>query len=78
MASRVAPQLATLPPENPSVEENRGAIRRVFQNWTKPFLTIWNKVHPPLTRALMLTLHPATRIVTGRETQIQNRMKVDF
>jgi len=41
--TRVAPQLATLPGDNPSVEENRGAIRRVFKQWQKPFITIWNK-----------------------------------
>jgi len=51
VATRVAPQLATLPTDNPSVEENRGAIRRVFQNWDKPFMTVWNKDEKPGTES---------------------------
>jgi len=41
VASRVLPQLVPASMDHPQVEENSGALRIVFANWTKPFLTAW-------------------------------------
>jgi len=40
--SRAMPERVALTEDIYSVEENRGAIRRVFRNWTKPFLTAFS------------------------------------
>lgn len=41
-ATRAMPERVGLSPESFSVEENRGAVRRIFKNWTKPFLTAFS------------------------------------
>ena len=40
-ASRVFPQLVPQWDEHSSVEENKGAWKRVFSQWTKPLLTLF-------------------------------------
>jgi len=40
--TRAMPERVGLYPEDYSVEENQGAIRRIFKNWTKPFLTAFS------------------------------------
>jgi len=40
--TRAMPERVGLKPEVYSVEENRGAIKRIFKNWTKPFLTAFS------------------------------------
>lgn len=41
-ATRAMPWRVALTPDGYSVEENKGAIRRIFKNWTKPFLTTFS------------------------------------
>ena len=43
LATRVYPQLVPQTDEHISVEENKGAWRRVFKNFTKPIITIFGK-----------------------------------
>eukprot|EP00466_Bigelowiella_natans_P014299 jgi/Bigna1/67101/fgenesh1_pg.3_\ len=45
-ASRIAPQLVPITDMHCSVEENRGALRRIFANWKKPFLTLFGDSDP--------------------------------
>jgi haloalkane dehalogenase len=40
-ATRVLPQLVPQFDEHASVEENKGAWKRVFNKWDKPFLTLF-------------------------------------
>lgn len=45
-ASRVYPQLVPILDEHNSVEENKGAWKRVFEKWTKPFITLFGDSDP--------------------------------
>lgn len=45
-ATRIGPKLVPVTNMHLSVEENKGAIRRVFSNWEKPFLTLFGDKDP--------------------------------
>ena len=45
-ASRVYPQLVPILDEHGSVEENKGAWKRVFSRWSKPFITLFGDSDP--------------------------------
>ena len=45
-ASRVLPQLVPMYDAHSSVEENKGAWRRVFRRWKRPFLTLFSDSDP--------------------------------
>merc|ERR1712157_606954 len=44
--SREFPRLVPQFEDHASVEENKGAWRRVFQQWNKPFLTLFSDQDP--------------------------------
>eukprot|EP00469_Lotharella_globosa_P010366 CAMPEP_0167788526 /NCGR_PEP_ID=MMETSP0111_2-20121227/10093_1 /TAXON_ID=91324 /ORGANISM="Lotharella globosa, Strain CCCM811" /LENGTH=152 /DNA_ID=CAMNT_0007680421 /DNA_START=218 /DNA_END=676 /DNA_ORIENTATION=+ len=48
-ATRVFPKMVPVTQSHASVEENKGALRRVFSRWTKPFLTLFGD-RDPITR----------------------------
>mmetsp|Transcript_6281 Transcript_6281/g.7219 ORF Transcript_6281/g.7219 Transcript_6281/m.7219 type:complete len:362 (+) Transcript_6281:61-1146(+) len=44
--SRIFPRLVPLTDGHSSVEENKGAIKRIFQNWNIPFITLFSDKDP--------------------------------